>query len=109
MKTALIIAVSAAAFLLSPVAVAHDVPNMEHSHAFEQTGYGTYREGHYVSGPQGSILIWSARPKGNYRSADTENARPKAIPSPYQKPSYPMRKPDSKFGSSIEYGKTSDK
>ena len=109
MKIAIFLAISAIAVLGSPVAGAHDVPNMSHSHAFEQTGYGRYRQGHYVNGPQGSIIIWSSKPKGSYQSAETQNARPKGIPSPYQKHSYPVRQPDSKFGSSTDYGKTTDK
>ena len=109
MRTAIFLAIFAVAGLLSPVSEAHDVPNMEHSHAFEQTGYGTYRKGHYVNGPQGSIIIWSAKPHGSYQSAETQGARPKAIPSPYQKRSYPMRQSDSRFGSSTEYGKATDK
>ena len=41
---------------------AHETPGIEHTHAFEQTGYGTYRQGHSVNNRLGSITIWSARP-----------------------------------------------
>jgi hypothetical protein len=51
----------AATSLLVATAWAHDAPNLEHTHAFERTGYGSYRQGHAVNGPQGDIIIWSPR------------------------------------------------
>ena len=109
MKIAFFLAIAAIAALFSPAAAAHDVPNMEHSHAFEQTGYGTYRQGHYVNGPQGTIIIWSARPHYSpNRSAASQNARPKAF-SPIQKaPSNPFSRPDIKVKPGDDYGITSN-
>jgi len=62
---------------------AHDTPNFDHTHAFRQTGYGTWRQGHSVSGPQGSIIIWSPRSYAGYQSApNVRFARPEAISRP---------------------------
>ena len=64
-------------WMLTGTALAHDVPNMEHTHAFKQAGYGTYRQGHSVNGPQGSIIIWSPRTYTGYQSAPSVRfARP---------------------------------
>ena len=61
-------------------AVAHDTPNMDHTHAFKQTGYGQYRQGHSVNGPYGSITIYSPRTYSGFQSAPTvEFARPEPI------------------------------
>ncbi len=50
MKAHQIILAAAAAMMLFPVASrAHEVPNIPHTHAFQQTGYGTYRQGHTVN------------------------------------------------------------
>ena len=54
--------VLAACLILPLAAMGHNTSNMKHSHAFEQTGYGQYRQGHYANGPVGNILIWSAKP-----------------------------------------------
>ncbi len=60
--------------------LAHDVPNIDHTHAFQQTGYGSYRQGHYVNGPNGSIIIWSAKPYTGYQSgSNVKFARPRPI------------------------------
>jgi hypothetical protein len=62
------------------IAAAHDTPNLEHSHAFQKTGYGTYRQGHSVNGPQGSIIIWSPRPYTGYQNGPAVKfARPQPI------------------------------
>ena len=70
----------------APALFAHDVPNIEHSHAFRQTGYGQYRQGHSVNGPQGSIVIWSAQPWNGYKPGPAVRfPRPRPItrtPSP---------------------------
>jgi hypothetical protein len=69
-----------AASLLVATARAHDAPNLEHIHAFERTGYGSYRQGHVVNGPQGDIIIWSPRSYTGYRQAPTVRfARPEPI------------------------------
>ena len=46
-----------AAMSVTSVAAAHDTPDMEHTHAFQKTGYGTYRQGHSVNGPLGSSTV----------------------------------------------------
>ena len=71
---------TAAAISISSVAAAHDTPNMEHTHAFQKTGYGTYRQGHSVNGPLGSITIWSPRPYTGYQKEPAVKfARPQPI------------------------------
>jgi len=56
MKARYIFLAATAALIFSTApAYSHDVPNMQHTHAFQQTAYGKYRQGHYVNGPQGSI------------------------------------------------------
>lgn len=80
MKRPILIFVAAGSCLLSGLLFAHDVPNMEHTHAFKQTGYGTYRQGHSVNGPQGSITIYSARPYTGYQNGPrVPFARPEPI------------------------------
>ena len=71
--------------------LAHDAANLEHTHAFQQTAYGTWREGHAVNGPQGNIIIWSPRTISGYQSAPSLRfARPepiaKAPRSPFDRP-----------------------
>jgi hypothetical protein len=71
---------SAAVMSVPAIAAAHDTPNLEHSHAFQKTGYGTYRQGHSVNGPQGSIIIWSPRPYTGYQNGPAVKfARPQPI------------------------------
>jgi hypothetical protein len=87
----------------APQARAHEVPNMEHSHAFEQTGYGTYRQGHYVNGPQGSIIIWSPRTQTGYgRGSQVRFARPQPIT---KAPGSPKKQSRAESDPSIKYGK----
>ena len=67
------------AALAAPLA-AHDTPNMKHTHAFEQTGYGKVRQGHTVDNELGSITIWSAKPQQGYpASPPVDFARPEPI------------------------------
>jgi len=71
---------TAAAMGASPMASAHDTPNLEHTHAFQKTGYGTYRQGHSVNGPLGTITIWSPRPYTGYPQGHAVKfARPQPI------------------------------
>lgn len=84
MKRTIMLAAAAglavAAVATMGTALAHDVPNMSHTHAFKQTGYGTYRQGHSVNGPYGSITIWSPRTYTGYQSAPAvQFARPEPI------------------------------
>jgi len=67
--------------LFTPVAVlAHDTPGLEHTHAFQKTAYGTYRQGHSVNSPLGDITIWSPRPYTGYQNGPAVNfARPEPI------------------------------
>lgn len=104
MKTVGILTVAAAALaLFSFPAKAHDVPNMEHSHAFQKTGYGKYRQGHYVNGPQGSIIVWSPRVYGSYQARQPVNmARPVPITRP---PGSPIAVSRKQSNPAIEYGK----
>ena len=89
-------------FFTAP-AYPHDVPNMEHTHAFQQTAYGKYRQGHYVNGPQGSIIIWSPRTYTGYQKSQPVNF---ARPSPIVKaPANPFVKTQSQTDAAIEYGK----
>jgi hypothetical protein len=74
------ILVMAAASLLAATARGHDAPNLEHTHAFQKTGYGSYRQGHQVSGPRGDIIIWSPREYTGYPQAPAVRfARPRPI------------------------------
>jgi hypothetical protein len=90
------------AAIAGPVA-AHDTPGIEHSHAFEQTGYGTLRQGHTVNNALGSITIWSAKPYTGYQ------ARPPvkfARPQPIRKaPTLPQIGPAPKAQPARDYGK----
>lgn len=80
MKRLILLSIAVGAWLLAGQLAAHDVPNMAHTHAFKQTGYGTYRQGHSVNGPYGSIIIWSPRNYGGYKSSPAvQFARPTPI------------------------------
>jgi len=104
MKTAVYFVVISGLLLFAAPSFAHDVPNMEHSHAFQQTGYGKYRQGHYVNGPQGSIIIWSPRTQTGYQQGNAvEFARPEPIT---KAPSSPNMKPSKKTTFGKDYGKT---
>lgn len=89
-------------FFAAPV-FPHEVKNISHSHAFQQTGYGKYRQGHYVNGAQGSIIVWSPRTYTGYQSGQQVKF---ARPSPIVKaPGSPVLKTNSHAKSAIEYGK----
>jgi hypothetical protein len=97
----LLAATGALIFFTAP-AYPHDVPNMEHTHAFQQTGYGKYRQGHYVNGAQGSIIIWSAK---TYNSLQGGQPVKFARPSPIVRaPGSPVAKTRSQANSAITYG-----
>jgi hypothetical protein len=69
-----------AALLLSAAVGAHEAPNLEHTHAFQKDGYGAYRQGHYVNGPTGSIIIWSPQLYTGYPDdPPVQFARPRPI------------------------------
>ena len=81
---------------------AHETPNMKHSHAFEQTGYGKVRQGHSVNNEQGDITIWSARPYDGYQAPPpVEFARPEPIT---RAPTLPHIGPARKAQPALNYG-----
>lgn len=95
----------ACCLILPLAAMGHNTSNIKHSHAFKQTGYGKYRQGHYADGPGGNILIWSAKPL-NSRHSSSGSVRfisPVPISEP---PSNPFRKNSREPGASTQYGKT---
>jgi len=101
-RTFLMTVTGALVFVAAPV-FPHEVQNMSHSHAFQQTGYGKYRQGHYVNGAQGSIIVWSPRTYTGYQNGQPVKF---ARPSPIVKaPGSPVVKPNSQARSTIEYGK----
>jgi hypothetical protein len=92
------------AMMLFPMASqAHEVPNMPHTHAFEQTGYGTYRQGHTVNNELGSITIYSPQPQTGYQSGKTVRfARPEPIT---KAPGSPVATTQSQKDPVKDYGK----
>jgi hypothetical protein len=103
MKRKVILAVAAALGLGAGPAWAHDIPNIEHTHAFQQTGYGSYRQGHTVNGPYGSITIWSPRPYTGYQVAPPVRfARPEPIT---RAPGTPAVQNRTDRNQVLEYGK----
>jgi hypothetical protein len=100
----IVLAVAGALVLYTAPAYSHEVPNMDHTHAFQQTGYGKYRQGHYVNGAQGSIIVWSPRTVGSYRGGQgVKFARPTPI---VMAPDSPVAKTKSQSKSTITYGKS---
>lgn len=98
------LAILACCLILPLAAMGHNTSNMKHSHAFKQTGYGEYRQGHYANGPIGSILIWSARPvNSRYSSGSVRFITPKPISKP---PANPYRKNPRNSDASTQYGKS---
>lgn len=98
---ALFPSLAALTMLISAPVFAHEVPNIDHSHAFQQTGYGTYRQGHYVNGPQGSIVIWSPRTYTGYQKGAVKFARPTPItraPGSPVSTTRDTRKPETTYG-----------
>lgn len=88
------------ALVFCATAVAHETPGIKHTHAFKQTGYGTYRQGHSVNNELGSITIWSATPiNSSNAAAPVKFARPKPITRPpvinHGRP-VPLKKPASR-------------
>jgi hypothetical protein len=97
-------AFTAAAFLVlfSAPAWSHEVPNITHTHAFQKKDYGEYRQGHYVNGSQGSIIVWSPRTVNSRQSGYKVNfARPSPITKAPGKPNATKSQANSK----IKYGK----
>lgn len=94
---------SGALFLCSPIAYAHEVPNMPHTHAFEKTGYGTVKKGHSVNNELGSITIYSPKPYNGYRTGSTVKfARPEPIT---KAPGSPVARTQSEKDPTKDYGK----
>jgi hypothetical protein len=104
MKRRYLTMITAGSLILFPgLSSAHDVPNMNHTHAFQQTGYGTYRQGHYVNGPQGSIIIWSPRTYSGYQKGQAVKfARPRPIT---RAPGSPVVIKKSEADPAVDYGK----
>ena len=103
LKSFVLAAGAAGAIALAAPVQAHDTPNLEHSHAFQQTAYGTYRQGHYVNGPQGSIIIWSPQNYTGYENSPAVRfARPKPISRP---PANPFVEPGAGRQPAPDYGK----
>jgi hypothetical protein len=97
------LAVTGTMLLIPMPSQAHEVPNIPHSHAFQQTGYGTYRQGHTVNNQLGSITIWSARPYTGYQAGQSVKfARPVPIT---QAPGSPVATTRSQADPVVEYGK----
>jgi len=101
MKAAFMTA-AAALFLFSAPAWSHEVPNIEHTHAFQKQSYGKYRQGHYVNGPQGSIIVWSPRTVNSRQGGKVVNY---ARPVPITKAPGTPNATKSQANSAIEYGK----
>ena len=103
MKALTILAAAAVFSLGSGLILAHDVPNMDHTHAFEQKGYGSWRQGHSLNNEYGSITIWSPRSYTGYQqSAPVEFARPSPITRP---PGSPTVKKEAGQDPAETYGK----
>ncbi len=105
-RLAYIAATGAIACLLSlafsTAAYGHDVPNIKHTHAFQKTGYGKVRQGHYVNGAQGSIIVWAPGNAAGYGKAPVKFARPSPIS---RAPGAPVAKTRSQVDPEIQYGK----
>ena len=107
MKRTIMLAAAAglaiAATATTRTALAHHVPNLNHTHAFEQTGYGKYRQGHSVNGPYGSITIYSPRTYNVYQGAPpVELARPEPIT---RAPGAPAAQTQADMNPALDYGK----
>ena len=89
------------------VAAAHETPGISHTHAFKQTGYGTYRQGHSVNNSVGSITIYSAKPHNGYDPGQSVKfARPEMIkkaPGAIDMKPAPVKKPASDYGKPKKY------
>jgi len=99
----ILLAVVSVAALLPVSVYSHDTPNIQHTHAFQQTAYGKYRQGHYVNGPQGSIIIWSPKAYTGYQNGNSVKfARPAPIS---RAPGSPVDRTPGSEKKTIEYGK----
>jgi len=95
------------ALLLSAAVSAHEVPNLEHTHAFQKVGYGAYRQGHYVNGPTGSIIIWSPELYTGYQDdPPVRFARPRPIT---RAPGSAGLRPTKIRSHSLQYGAQPDR
>lgn len=103
MKLTRTVLVSALLILLSAPSWSHEVKNIDHTHAFQKNGYGEYREGHYVNGQQGSIIIWS--PKSVNSTQGSGNKVDFARPSPITRAPGTPSATRNKSRSEIKYGK----
>lgn len=103
--TTALMATAATLILFSAPAWSHEVPNIEHTHAFQKQDYGKYRQGHYVNGSQGSIIVWSAKTVNSRQSGSTVNF---ARPSPITKAPGTPNATKSQANSAIQYGKRRD-
>lgn len=103
MKLTGTIMASALLILLSAPAWSHEVKGIEHSHAFQKKDYGEYRQGHYVNGENGSIIVWSPKTVNSTQSAGStvKFARPTPITKAPGNPSATKNKDRSE----IKYGK----
>jgi hypothetical protein len=102
MKTALMTLSTFILLAYAPLTAAHETPGISHTHAFKQTGYGTYRQGHSVNNSVGSITIWSAKPHTGYDPRKSVKfARPEMIrkaPGAAEIQPAPVKKPASDYG-----------
>lgn len=99
----MLLAATGALVLLTAPAWSHEVPNIDHTHAFQKQSYGKYRQGHYVNGQQGSIIVWSPRTHTGYKQGSSVKF---ARPTPITKaPGSPVAKTRSQTDPAIEYGK----
>lgn len=105
MKTRTHVAVGLTFALGAGTALAHDVPNMDHTHAFQQRDYGQYRQGHSVNNAYGSITIWSPRTYSGYQNSPRVRfARPEPFARP---PGTPLTEKRSEQQPALEYGEDS--
>lgn len=103
MKSVLMVILTLVLLAGSALAVAHETPGISHTHAFKQTGYGTYRQGHSVNNSLGSITIWSPKPHNGYDPKQSVNfARPEMIK---KSPELNLIKPAAVKKPAREYGK----
>ena len=93
---------SALLMFLSAPAWSHEVKNIDHTHAFQKKSYGEYRQGHYVNGPQGSIILWSPNTVNSTQGGKRVDF---ARPSPITKAPGTPNATKSKARSEIKYGK----
>lgn len=99
----LFMAAAAMLLIFTAPAGAHQVSHMEHTHAYQQIGYGKYRQGHAVNGPYGNIIIWSARPYTGYQNSNRVRfARPVLLK---KAPSGPVLESGAGSDAARNYGK----